>query len=265
MSHLIRPLPFAAGLTGLLSLVIALGAAAPARAAEVKPWTAQYESSLEATTNLQQQAHGTPDVMWRNSLELSYYPATDADNSALFRLQALNSRYWFNPDYNSTYLIANALTSRRLFDSVYGYGGYQAILKQADAVSGTTQRDNDFFAGAVVYTPLGASRLIFHGYQFDYLRAGVNEASYQGHSLYVTLRDLTTDRWVNSLSLRSQVRDFDTISELEWRNFASFESVYHLTSWWSVEGDVIYLTSLASRRDYSFSGFNFGLFSRFSY
>lgn len=203
--------------------------------------------------------------MWRNSLELSYYPTSDADNSALFRLQALNQRYYFNPDYDSTFLVGTALASRRLVNSVFGYGGYQYLYKQSDTLSAITRHDGDLFLGAVAYHPIGASRLVLHGYQFDFLRAAVPDTSYQGYSLYATLRDVTTERWVNSLSYRSQWRNFDVTGGLEWRNLLIGESSYRLLDWWSVEGEVIYLAAAASRKELSFTGWNFALFSVFSF
>ena len=105
--------------------VLAAIGARPALAAP-KNWSIEYEPSIEATTNLQQQAGGTPDLVFRNNVEFSYFPAADADNSALFRIQALNSRFRFNPDFDSTFVIATALASRRVVDSMFGYGGYQS-------------------------------------------------------------------------------------------------------------------------------------------
>lgn len=252
----------------LVRAALAIGSvltlAEPAAAAPDKPWAINYESSIEGTTNLHQQSAGTADWAFRNSLEFSYYPAADADNTALFRLQALNQRYRFNPDFDSTYLIATALASRRLVNSMFGYGGYQFLYKQSDTPTNLSQKDNDLFGGLVVYKPLSARTLVFHGYQYDFLRAAVSETSYQGHSFYVTVRDLTADRWTNSASFRSQWRLFDTISEMEWRNFVTLESVYRVYDWWSLSGEVIYLTNSASRSDFSFQGWNFGIFTRFS-
>lgn len=247
-----------------LAIGCGLALAEPAAAAPDKAWAIDYESSLEGTTNLQQQAGGTSDFVFRNSLEFSYYPAASSDNSALFRIQALNQRYRFNPDFDSTFLIATALASHRLINSMFGYGGYQFLYKQSDTPSNLSQMDSDLFGGLVVYRPLSARTLVFHGYQFDYLRAAVAETSYQGHSAYVTLRDLTTERWINSASFRSQWRLFDTIGELEWRNFLTGESIYRMNDWWSLSAEVIFLTNSASRSDFSFNGWNFGVFTRFT-
>ncbi len=153
----------------------------------MKNWAIEYEPSIEATNNLQQQAGGTPDFVLRNNVEISYFPAADADNSALFRLQALNSRFRFNNDFDSTFVIGTALASRRLYDSLFGYGGAQFLYKQGDGPGSTTRQDNDAFCGAVVYRTISDSALGFHGYQFDFLRAAVKETAYQGHSVYLTV------------------------------------------------------------------------------
>lgn len=242
---------------GLLGLASAPAAAAP------KNWAVQYESSLEATNNLEQRAAGNPDWAFRNSVEFSYFPAADADNSALFRLQALNQRYLFKPDYDSTFVIGTALASRRIVQSLFGYGGYQLLYKQADT-AGVSRQDNVVFGGAVQYLPLSNTTLVFHGYQFDYLRAAVEDASYQGHSLYATYRDLTTDRWTNSIGARSQIRLFYTLGGMEWRNQLNLDSEYRLFDWWSLDGQVILLNSTNTLPGFSFTGWNVALFSRFA-
>jgi hypothetical protein len=241
-----------------------LAVGAPAEAAAPKNWAVQYESSLEATNNLEQRTAGNPDLALRNSVEFSYFPAADADNSALFRLQALNQRYYFKPDFNSTYVIGTALASRRVVQSLFGYGGYQLLYKQADAAGGASRQDNVVFGGAVQYLPLSTTSLVFHGYQFDYLRAAVEEASYQGHSLYVTYRDLTTDSWTNSVSARSQLRLFYTLGDIEWRNQLTFDSEYRIFSWWALNGEVLLLNSTNTSPGFSFNGWNVALFSRFA-
>lgn len=237
---------------------------APAPAEAVKNWAIEYEPSIEATTNLQQQAGGTPDLVLRNNLEMSYFPAADADNSALFRLQALNSRFRFNSDFDSTFIIGTALASRRIYDSTFAYGGYQLLYKQGDGPGSTTRQDNDAFGGAVVYRPLSDTALIFHGYQFDFLRAAVKETGYQGHSAYITFRDLTAARWSNTLSVRTQLRLYDNIGELEWRNQVNGESAYKIADWWSLVAEAIYVNATSSQPGFTFSGWNVGLYSRFS-
>lgn len=260
-----RPTPWRApwGALVLAPLLLAAGGACPAEAA-AKNWAIEYEPSIEATTNLQQQAGGTPDLVLRNNLEFSYFPAADADNSALFRVQALNSRFRFNPDFDSTFLIATALASRRVVDSVFAYGGYQFLYKQGDSPGATNRQDSDVFGGVVVYRPLSASSLLFHGYQFDFMRAAVRETSYQGHSAYVSVRDLTAERWTNTLSARTQLRLYDQIGDLEWRNQLTGESSYRLNGWWSLVAEAIYLNSTSSQPGFTFSGWNLGLFSRFT-
>jgi hypothetical protein len=248
---------------GALTLLSGLLAGAPAAAAD-KPWSIQFNSSVEGTSNLQQQFGGTTDLALRNSLEFSYYPVSTGDNSALFRLQALNSRYLFNPDYDSTFLIATALASRRVFGSTYGYGGYQFLFKQSNTASNITRQDGDLFGGLVAYRALGPARLIFHGYQFDYLSAAVPETTYQGHSAYVTWREGTTDRWIQSASFRSQWRIFPVLGALEWRNLVIAESTYRFTDWFSLRGEAIYLFSTASRRELNYNGWNVGVFSQFT-
>lgn len=243
--------------------VLWLAAAAPADAA--KPWSIEYESSVEATDNLQQQANGTPDLAFRNNLQFSYYPSADNNSAALFRLQVLNQRYYYNPDYDSTYLIATGLASRRLYKSLFGYGGYQFLFKQADQVDSTARKDNDLFGGLVYYTPLSPTMLIFHGYQFDYLRADVVSTSYQGHSLYLTWRDLLTDRLTTEVSVRSQLRLFDTIGELEWRNFVSLDASYQLTPWWSLESEALYMNSTSAEPDFNFGAWIVDVYTRFYY
>lgn len=236
----------------------------PAWAVGGKNWSIDYETSLEGTTNLQQQTAGGADFVLRNSLELSYFPAADADNSALFRIQALNQRYRLNPDYDSTFLVGTALASRRIVDSIFGYGGYQLILKQSNAPSNISRQDNDIFAGIVQYKPLSPSQLVFHGYQLDYLRAAVSETSYMGHSAYLTYRDLTTDRWSNSVSARMQLRLYDTIGEIDFRNQLTAESSYRVMDWWSIQAEAFYVNSTSTNPGFSFNALNFGLFSRFS-
>lgn len=253
-----RPLGRAA-----LALALWLALGAPAQAAMERPWNIQYNSSLEATTNLQQIDGGTPDFALRNSLEFSYYPTSESDNSTLFRLQALNSRYVYNPEYNSTILVATALASRRLVNNTYGFGGYQFIFKQADAPSNISRQDNDLFLGAVNYSVLSPTRVVSHGYQFDFLRAAVPTYSYQGHSGFLTWREVMTDRWVNSASLRTQWRLYDVLGALEWRNLAIAESSYAFTSWFRLRGEVIFVNASASRQDLTFNGWNFGVFSQF--
>lgn len=239
--------------------------AAPAPAAEkFKNWSIEYEPSIEATTNLQQQAGGTPDLVLRNNVEFSYFPAADADNSALFRIQALNSRFRYNPDFDSTFVIATALASRRVVDSMFGYGGYQFLYKQGEGPGSTNRQDSDVFGGVVVYRPLSPTSLVFHGYQFDFMRAAVRETSYQGHSAYLTFRDLTAERWTNTLSGRTQLRLYDQTGDLEWRNQFTGESAYRLYDWWSLVAEAIYLNSTSSQAGYTFSGWNLGLFSRFT-
>lgn len=241
-------------------------------AAASKPWAIELETSLEATSNIQQlnpaQA-GTSlaDAFARTSLEFSYFPLADGENSAALRLQALDQRFYYNPDFNSTFLIGTALGSRRLWNGAFGYGGYQLLLKQANATAGAvglSRRDQVFFTGAVSYKPLGQARLAFHGYQLDVLRAEVVETSYQGHSIYATLRDLTAPGWTNSLSLRSQLRLFDRVGALDWRNFAIAESEYRFTDWFSLRGEVIFLNSTASRQELTFQSWNTAVFSRFT-
>src|SRR4051812_3134767 len=168
--------------------------ATSASAEPVKNWSLEYESSLEATNNLEQRANGNADGIWRNNVEFSYFPAADADNSALFKVQALNQRYRYNPDFNSTYFIGTALGSRRVQGGMFGYGGGQVTYKQANASGGDNATDTDLFGGAVNYLPLTPNGLVFHGYQFDFLRAAVSQTSYQGHSVFVTYRHLTADR-----------------------------------------------------------------------
>ncbi|HEY9721310.1 MAG TPA: hypothetical protein V6D47_04805 [Oscillatoriaceae cyanobacterium] len=248
---------------GLAAAVPWVATAAPALAA--KPWSIEYESSVEATNNLQQQANGTPDLAFRNNLQFSYYPTADNNSAALFRLQVLDQRYKFNPDYDSTYLIATGLASRRLYQSLFGYGGYQFLYKQADQLDTSARKDNDLFGGLVFYTPLSRSMLIFHGYQFDYLRADDVTTSYQGHSLYLTWRDLLTDRLTTEVSVRSQLRLFDTIGELEWRNFLSLDASYQLQSWWSLESEALYMNSTASRADFNFNAWIVDVYTRFTY
>ena len=247
----------------VLALTGCLAFGAPAEAAMERPWSIQYNSSLEATTNLQQFNGGTPDFALRNSLEFSYYPISESDNSTLFRLQALNSRYFFSPEYNSTFLIATALASRRLVNNTYGFGGYQFIYKQADAPSNVSRQDNDIFFGTVHYAVLASTRVVSHGYQFDFLRAAVPTYSYQGHSAFLSWRELWGDRWTHGASLRSQWRMYDVLGALEWRNLAIAESAYAFTSWFRLRGEVIFVNASASRQDLTFNGWNVGLFSQF--
>lgn len=247
----------------VLAAALVLGCALPAHA-EGKNWSIEYDSSLEATNNLEQRTVGNADATWRNNLEFSYFPAADSDNSALFKVQALDQRYLYNPDFNSTFFIATALASRRVQDSLFGYGGYQLIYKQANTAEGTSRQDNDIFAGAVQYLPIGQNILVFHGYQFDFLRAAVNETSYGGHSVFATFRHLTTDRWTNTANARSQLRLFDTIGQIEWRNQLIMDSDYKLLDWWTLEGEVIYINSTSTIPGFSFSGWNIGIFSRFT-
>ena len=237
---------------------------APAPAMAAKNWAIEYEPSIEATSNLQQQAGGTTDFVLRNNLEISYFPAADADNSALFRLQALNSRFRFNQDFDSTFVIGTALASRRLYDSLFAYGGAQFIYKQGLVTGSTDRQDSNAFGGAVVYRPLSDTALAFHGYQFDFLRAAVKETAYQGHSVYVTYRDLTAPRWTNTLSARTQLRLYDYINALEWRNQLNAESSYRVLDWWSLVAEAIYINATSSQPDYTLTGWNVGLYSRFS-
>jgi hypothetical protein len=263
IAALSRPSSRALWKLGLLTAGLVLAVARPA-SAEGKNWAIDYESSLEGTNNLEQRAAGNYDLTWRNAVEFSYFPAADADNSALFRVQALNQRYLYNYNFNSTYFIATALASRRIYDGLFGYGGYQLLYKQADSADGTSQQDNDIFGGVVQYLPIGPSNLVFHGYQFDFLRAAVHETSYQGHSVYATYRNLTSDRWTNTLGVRTQLREFDTIGQLEWRNQLTAESDYRLFGWWTLEAEAIYINSTTTIPGFSFNGWNVGLFSRFS-
>jgi hypothetical protein len=254
----------ALALAGTLAAGAPLLWQAPAIAAMDKPWTIEYRSSLETTTNLQQQAGGVLDLALRNSLEFSYYPSADNDNSALFRLQALNSRYRFNPEFDSTFLVGTALASRRLINSTFGYGGYQLLFKQSNSATPVSRTDNDAFGGVVVYKALTPTTLVSHGYQFDFLRAAVAETSYQGHSVYVTGRQVFTDRWSATANLRSQWRIYDVLNALEWRNFVVTDTTYRMNDWWSLRGEVIYLFSTASRPELNFNGWNIGLFTQFN-
>lgn len=259
-----RPSPWRALLGGLaLAPLVAAGGACPAEAA-AKNWSIEYEPSLEATTNIQQQAGGTPDFMLRNNVEFSYFPAADADNSALFRIQALNSRFRLNPDFDSTFVIATALASRRVVDATFAYGGYQFLYKQGDSPASTNRQDSDVFGGVVVYRPLTSTSLLFHGYQFDFMRAAVRETAYQGHSAYASFRDLTTDRWTNTMAARTQLRLYDQIGDLEWRNQLTGETAYRMNDWWSLVAEAIYINSTSSASGYTFSSWNLGLFSRFT-
>lgn len=246
----------------VLPLAVGMATAGPAWA-DGKNWSIDYESSVEGTNNLEQSRVGNADLTWRNNLELSYFPAADADNSALFKIQALNQRYAFNPAFNSTYFIGTALASRRIYDSMFGYGGDQLLYKQANTNDGTSRQDNDLFGGLVQYLPIGSNILVFHGYQYDFLRAAVSETSYQGHSLYATCRHYSTERWTNSVNLRSQLRWYDVIGQMDWRNELTLESDYQLLSWWTLEGQAIYVNSTSTILDYNFGAWNVGVFSRF--
>lgn len=246
----------ARGLFGALILM-----AGPAHA-ETKNWWLRVEPSLESTTNLQQQAGGTPDWVLRNNVDFSYTPWSDADRSLLLRFQALSSRYQFNPDYDATFVSGTGLGSSRLWGNVYGYGGYQLLYKQGDRPGTVNRLDGDVFGGMVAYTPLNATSLFFHGYQADVLRAAVTDTSYLGHSWYATVRNLTLPAWINSLSVRSQMRMYDTIGELEWRNQVTLESVYRVTDWFNLVAEGFIVNSTASQPNYSFLGSNVGLFSR---
>ena len=259
-----RPSPWRAlaGGLALASLLVALGAC-PAEA-NAKNWSIEYEPSIEYNTNLQQQAAGLPDLVLRNNVEFSYFPAADADNSALFRIQALNSRFRLNPDFDSTFVIATALASRRVVDATFAYGGYQFLYKQGDSPAATNRQDSDVFGGVVTYRPLTPASLFFHGYQFDFMRAAVRETAYQGHSGYASFRDLTTDRWTNTLAARTQLRLYDLVGELEWRNQLTVESAYRMNGWWSLVAEAIYINATSSQPGYTFSGWNLGLFSRFT-
>lgn len=231
--------------------------------ASSKSWVVRFEPSLESTTNLQQQAGGTPDWVMRNNLDVAWTAWSDNDRSVLVRAQALNSRYHFNPDFDATFLSGTSLASARLWGPLYGYAGVQMLYKQGERPGSTNRLDGDAFGGAVAYFPLGENSLFFHGYQFDALRAAVRETSYLGHSVYLTLRDVTLPRWTNTLSLRSQLRMYDQIGELEWRNQFTAESAVRLTDWFSLVLEGFVINATASQPDYSFLGSNVGLFSRF--
>jgi hypothetical protein len=230
-----------------------------------KPWSIDYESSLQTTNNLQQDAAGTPDLAFRNTLEFTYAPPTGQDDSALFRFEVLDQRYVVNPDFNSTYLVGTAIASHRLLDSTYAYGGYQFLYKQSDTLSNISRMDNDLFAGAVAYNPLGSSRILLHGYQFDFLRAADVATSYQGHSLYVTYKELTTDRWTNAATLRSQLRYFDAIGAFQWLNFVIGESDYQMNDWWSLRAECIATFSGASTQNFRYNGYDLAAYTRFSF
>lgn len=239
----------------------AVFSAGPAQA-ETKNWWLRVEPSLESTTNLQQQAGGTPDWVLRNNIDFSYTPWADGDRSMLLRLQALSSRYQFNPDYDATFFSGTGLGSARLWGPVYGYGGYQLLYKQGDRPGTVNRLDGDVFGGVVAYTPLNSTSLLFHGYQVDALRAAVTDTSYFGHSVYATVRNLTLPAWINSLSVRSQLRMYDTIGELEWRNQLTLESVYRVNDWLNLVAEGFVVNSTASQPNYSFLGSNVGLFTR---
>lgn len=230
--------------------------------AEGKNWWLRVEPSFESTTNLQQQAGGTPDWVARNNVDFSFTPWADEGRSFLLRVQALSSRYRFNPEYDATFVSGTGLGSARLWGSLYGYGGYQLLYKQGDRPNAANRLDGDLFSGVVTYTPLNASNLAFHGYQVDVLRAAVQDTSYVGHSVYTTLRNLTLPGWVNSVSFRSQLRLYDTIGELEWRNQLTLESAYRLTDWLSLVFEGFVVNSTASQPNFSFLGSNVGLFTR---
>jgi hypothetical protein len=226
-------------------------------------WAIDFETSLQATDNVQQQAGGTSDLIARNSLELSYFPAADADNSALFRLQALQSRFQFNNAFNSIFIVGTGLASRRLIHNSFGYGGYQFIHKQAEQQALAARQDSDLFGGAVTYHPLGANRLIYHGYQMDFLRAGIAETSYQGHSLYLNWRDASWPRFSYGAGARSQLRLYDQIGALEWRNQLTLDARYRLTDWISIQAELIHINATASVPALTFNTWMGGVFSRF--
>lgn len=246
-----------------MALPLALGLALPAEAV-AKNWAVDYTTSLEGTNNIQQQSLGSGDLAWRNQLELSYFPAADADNSALFRAAVLNSRFRMNPDFNSTFILGTALASRRLYGASFGYGGYQLIYKQGDAPSAVNRADNDLFGGFVTYHPINDEALVFHGYQFDFLRAAVNEASYQGHSAYAAFKHQSGPRWSNQATLRGQLRLMDGIGEMDLRALALLESSYRVTDWWALEAQAILTNSTSTVPGGPFAGWNLGLFSRWS-
>lgn len=250
----LRPLAAALAISSALLFAVPAGA---------KPWSIEVENSLEVNTNLMQQLGGEPDVAFRNRAAFSYAPVADGENSALFSVQAINQRYAFNSEFNSTLLIGSAVASRRLFDNWFGYGGYQGIYRQADAIGGVNRQDNDLFGGLVVYHVLAPTRLAFHGYQYDFLRAEVREARYQGHSIYASWRDYATERWANTLSGRTQLRMFHETNILEWRNYLIFESDYRFTDWFGLRGEVIAMNATSSQPLYSFWSVNVGAFTRF--
>lgn len=244
-----------------LCLAGLLTSASEARAAATKDWVLRYEPSLEYSTNLQQQAGGTPDLVGRNNVDLSWTPWSTAERSVLLRAQALTSRFQFNPEYNATFLTGTGIGSMRLAGPIFGYTGYQLLLK----AGGVNRLDGDLFGGLVAYWPLAETWLLFHGYQADVLRAAVVQTGYVGHSIFLTARMVTTPAWTNSLSLRSQIRLYDAIGEIEWRNQLTAESVYRVNDWFSLVGEAFLVNAVASDPVFTFSGSNVGLFSRFTY
>jgi hypothetical protein len=250
----------------LQSFVVLLSLISPARAVPTKNWSIDWRSSLEQTTNLAQQENGEMDQAWRNSLELSYFPINDSENSALFRIQGLNQRYRFNQDFASTFLIATATASRKIIDNTYLYGGDQYLYKQADIGNGSapTRQDNDLFFGAVNYQfwPLGLTSYV--GYQYDFLRAAVAQASYQGQAAYITFRHRTFEKVINTASYRSQWRFFDNVSANQWRNIVTVESSYQWASYGYLDMEVFYQNAWDNRPEFSFNGWNFAIFNRIS-
>jgi hypothetical protein len=153
----------------------------------------------------------------------------------------------------------------RVGGPLYAYGGYQLLYKQGTRPGTTTRLDGDAFGGVVAYWPLAEWLLLFHGYQGDLLRAAVQETGYIGHSVYVTARMVTTPAWTQTVSLRSQLRLYDAIGEMEWRNQLTGESAYRFTDWFSLVLEGFVVNTTASQPSFSFLGSNVGLFSRFTF
>ncbi|MEB3329629.1 MAG: hypothetical protein VKQ33_10390 [Candidatus Sericytochromatia bacterium] len=252
------------GAIGLSPAVVVAVAVAPADA-QPRPWVFRYEPSLESTTNLQQQAGGTPDLVLRNNLDASWMPLSGPDRSVLVRLSALSSRFQYNGDYDSTFLSGTGIGSLRFGGPVYGYAGYQVLYKQGVRPGTTNRLDGDAFGGIVSYWPLAEWLLVFHGYQADVLRAAVVETGYLGHSIYLSARLATTPAWTHGVSLRSQLRLYDAIGELEWRNQLTGETAYRFTDWFSLVLEGFVVNATASQPGLSFLGSNLGLFSRFTF
>jgi hypothetical protein len=252
------------GAAGSLTVALLAAVASPAHA-QARPWVFRYEPSLESTTNLQQQAGGTPDLVLRNHLDMSWTPLSESDRSVLVRVSALSSRFQYNGDYDSTFLSGTGIGSLKLGGPVYGYAGYQLLYKQGTRPGTTSRLDGVAFGGAVAYWPLTDWLLVFHGYQADLLRAAVTETGYVGHSVYLSARAATTPAWTQGLSLRSQLRLYDAIGELEWRNQLTAESAYRFTDWFSLVLEGFVVNATASQPNFSFLGSNVGLFSRFTF